>query len=84
MPSPALLLPRWPIQLGVLGLGEKQVAVDFAALQFVVADDNTERYVLNSNVDELTKAPDFQGVEDEPSQASSGADSSTSSSSAAQ
>jgi hypothetical protein len=66
---------------GVLGLGEKQVAVDFAALEFVVADDNTERYVLNSNVDELTRAPDFLGVEDEPSEAS---DVSASSSSTAQ
>ena len=51
---------------GFLGLGEKQVAVDFTSLQFVVADDNTERYVLQTTKDELTNAPDFKTVDDNP------------------
>jgi sporulation protein YlmC with PRC-barrel domain len=51
---------------GFLGIGEKQVAVDFAALQFVIADDNTERYVLQTTKDELTNAPDFKTVDDNP------------------
>src|SRR5262249_2290364 len=51
---------------GFLGIGEKQVAVDFGALQFVVADDNTERYVLQTTKDELTNAPDFKTVDDNP------------------
>jgi hypothetical protein len=52
---------------GFLGIGEKQVAVDFSALQFVVAADNTERYVLQTTKDQLTQAPDFKTVEDNPS-----------------
>lgn len=51
---------------GFLGIGEKQVAVDFTALQFVVAADNTERYVVQTTKDELTNAPDFQTVDDNP------------------
>jgi hypothetical protein len=51
---------------GFLGLGEKQVAVDYAALQWVVAADNTERFVLETTVDELTAAPDFTTVDDDP------------------
>ncbi|HVY43879.1 MAG TPA: PRC-barrel domain-containing protein [Hyphomicrobiaceae bacterium] len=57
---------------GFLGIGEKQVAVDFTALQFVIADDNTERYVLQTTKDDLTNAPDFKTVDDNPA-ASSGA-----------
>jgi hypothetical protein len=49
---------------GFLGLGEKQVAVDFAALQYVVATDSTKRFVLETTVENLTAAPDFQVVED--------------------
>lgn len=55
---------------GFLGIGEKQVAVDFGALQFVIAADNTERYVLQTTKDQLTNAPDFKTVEDQPGQAS--------------
>jgi len=68
---------------GFLGLGEKNVAVDYTALQFVIADDNTERYVLQTTKEELTNAPDFKTVNDEPNQ-SSAAPAATSSSSAAQ
>ena len=51
---------------GFLGIGEKQVAVDYSALQWVIADDNTERFVLATTKDELTNAPDFTTVDDEP------------------
>jgi hypothetical protein len=64
---------------GFLGLGEKQVAVDFTALQFVVAADNTERYVLQTTKDELTSAPDFQTVDDNPANPSGASDATLSS-----
>jgi hypothetical protein len=64
---------------GFLGLGEKQVAVDYSALQFTVAADNTERYVLDTTVEQLTAAPDFQVVDDNPAEGSSMMDSSMSS-----
>lgn len=51
---------------GFLGLGEKQVAVAYSALQWVVAADNTERFILNTTVDQLTAAPDFVVTDDEP------------------
>lgn len=51
---------------GFLGIGEKQVAVDFSALQFQIAADNTERYVLQTTKDQLTQAPDFKTVDDNP------------------
>lgn len=51
---------------GFLGIAEKQVAVDFSALQFVVAADNTERFVLQTTKDQLTAAPDFKTVDDKP------------------
>jgi len=54
---------------GFLGLGEKQVAVDFTALQVVVADDGTKRFVLKTTKDELTNAPDFKTVDKAPSEA---------------
>lgn len=53
---------------GFLGIGEKQVAVSFTALQWVVATDNTERFVLETTVEELTAAPDFVVVEDTPAE----------------
>ena len=49
---------------GFLGIGEKQVAVSYAALTQEVAADNTLRYVLETTVEELTAAPDFVVVED--------------------
>ncbi len=51
---------------GFLGLGEKQVAVAYSALQWVVAADNTERFVIDATVDQLTNAPDFIVTEDAP------------------
>ena len=65
---------------GFLGIGEKNVAVDFSALQWVVAADNTERFVLETNVETLTSAPDFQVVDDNPADGSSTMDAATSSS----
>lgn len=65
---------------GFLGLGEKQVAVDFSALQLVVASDNTKRFVVKTTKDELTNAPDFKTVDTTPSQAASDMSMSSSSS----
>lgn len=51
---------------GFLGIGEKSVAVDFSALEFVLAHDNTERWVLPTTADALTAAPDFVWQDDVP------------------
>jgi sporulation protein YlmC with PRC-barrel domain len=51
---------------GFLGIGEKAVAVDFGMLEFTLAADNTERWVLPTTADALTAAPDFVWEEDEP------------------
>jgi hypothetical protein len=63
---------------GFLGLGEKQVAVDYTSLQWTVAADNTERFVLATTKDALTSAPDFKTVDDQPNDAASGTDATTS------
>jgi len=44
---------------GFLGIGEKNVAVDFSELQWTNAEDNSERYVLATTKDALEAAPDF-------------------------
>lgn len=54
---------------GFLGIGEKQVAVDFDALEFTVAADNTERWVLATTAEALEGAPEFVWAEDEPADA---------------
>lgn len=51
---------------GFLGIGEKAVAVDFNSLEFTLAADNTERWVLPTTAEALTAAPDFVWAEDEP------------------
>lgn len=51
---------------GFLGIGEKAVAVDFGALEFTLAADNTERWVVPTTAEALTAAPDFVWAEDEP------------------
>ena len=56
---------------GFLGIGEKQVAIDYTSLQFTVAADNTERFVLQTTKDDLTNAPDFKTVDDKPGDTSS-------------
>lgn len=51
---------------GFLGIGEKAVAIDFDSLEFTLAADNSERWVLPTTADALTAAPDFVWKEDEP------------------
>ncbi|MGV8831285.1 MAG: PRC-barrel domain-containing protein [Devosia sp.] len=51
---------------GFLGIGEKSVAVDFSNLEFTVAADNTERWVLPTTADALNNAPDFVWKDDKP------------------
>jgi sporulation protein YlmC with PRC-barrel domain len=51
---------------GFLGVGEKNVAIDFGQLQWVPAEDNTERFVLETTKEALTAAPAFEFIEDEP------------------
>jgi len=51
---------------GFLGIGEKSVAVDFSELEFTLAADNTERWVVPTTADALNAAPDFVWMEDEP------------------
>lgn len=51
---------------GFLGIGEKAVAVDFHSLEFTLAHDNTERWVVPTTAEALTNAPDFVWAEDEP------------------
>lgn len=51
---------------GFLGIGEKNVAVDFGSLDFTIAADNTERWVLPTTADALNAAPDFVWNDDEP------------------
>lgn len=53
---------------GFLGIGEKSVAVPFDTLQFVIAADNTERWVVETTADALNAAPDFVWEEDEPAE----------------
>ncbi|MHA6731850.1 PRC-barrel domain-containing protein [Devosia sp. A369] len=54
---------------GFLGLGEKSVAVDFRSLEFTIAADNTERWVVPTTAEALNAAPDFVWLEDEPAPA---------------
>ena len=51
---------------GFLGVGEKNVAVNYTDLQWVVAEDNTERLVLETTKEALNAAPAVELVEDEP------------------
>jgi hypothetical protein len=51
---------------GFLGAGEKNVAVDFGQLQMVTAEDNTERWVLETTQEALNAAPAFEFVDDQP------------------
>lgn len=49
---------------GFLGIGEKDVAVSMDSLQWVTAEDNTERYVLEATREALEGAPDFEWNDD--------------------
>lgn len=49
---------------GFLGIGEKNVAVNYSELQWVTAEDNTERFVLPTTKEALQSAPDFKTTDD--------------------
>jgi len=51
---------------GFLGIGEKNVAVNYSELKWVVAEDNTERFVLPTTKDALQAAPDFKAEDQTP------------------
>jgi sporulation protein YlmC with PRC-barrel domain len=44
---------------GFLGVGEKNVAIDFDQLQYLERTDGTRRWVLSTTADELRQAPAF-------------------------
>jgi len=58
---------------GFLGIGEKNVAVDFSALKMVTAQDNTERWVLETTKEALNAAPAFEFVDDHPGETNTAA-----------
>jgi len=58
---------------GFLGIGEKNVAVNYSELQWVVAEDNTERFVLPTSKEALEAAPDFRAEDQTPPPADNGA-----------
>ncbi len=45
---------------GFLGIGEKNVAVNYSELEWATADDNSERFVLATTREALEAAPDFR------------------------
>jgi sporulation protein YlmC with PRC-barrel domain len=45
---------------GFLGIGEKNVAVNYAELEWVTAEDGTERFVLPTTKEALESAPTFE------------------------
>ena len=54
---------------GFLGMGEKNVAVNYSELQWVTAEDDTERFVLPTTKENLEAAPDFETTDQEPAPA---------------
>lgn len=52
---------------GFLGIGEKDVAVDFAELTWAERDDGTRRWVLETTQEELAEAPAFIWTDSEES-----------------
>jgi sporulation protein YlmC with PRC-barrel domain len=51
---------------GFLGMAEKNVAVSMDELKWVTAEDNTERFVLETTKEALAAAPDFTWTDDKP------------------
>lgn len=51
---------------GFLGVGEKNVAVDYSELQWTTAEDNTERAVLETTKEALETAAAVEMIDDEP------------------
>ena len=50
---------------GFLGVGEKDVAIDFAQLQSIAREDGTQRWILPTTAEALTTAPAFIWSESE-------------------
>ena len=50
---------------GFLGIGEKNVAVNYAELEWVTAEDNTERFVLATTREALEAAPGFRTADEQ-------------------
>ena len=50
---------------GFLGIGEKNVAVNYAELEWVTAEDGSERFVLNTTKEALETAPDFETIDED-------------------
>jgi sporulation protein YlmC with PRC-barrel domain len=59
---------------GFLGVGEKNVAVDYKELQQTKAPDGTFRYVLATTADALTAAPEFVYEDETAAQRTSNVD----------
>lgn len=51
---------------GFLGIGEKNVAVNYSELQWTTADDGSERFVLATTKEALESAPDFKAEDQTP------------------
>jgi len=51
---------------GFLGIGEKKVAVDYERLEWTIAEDDTERLVLEVTREQLETAQAVELVEDDP------------------
>lgn len=49
---------------GFLGLGQKNVAVNYAELHRVLGDNNSERFVLPTTKEALEQAPEFKTTDD--------------------
>lgn len=49
---------------GFLGIGEKNVAVNYAELEWVTAEDGSERFVLATSKEALETAPAFETTDD--------------------
>lgn len=49
---------------GFLGIGEKNVAVNYAELEWVTAEDGSERFVLPTTKEALETAPNFETTDD--------------------
>jgi sporulation protein YlmC with PRC-barrel domain len=48
---------------GFLGIGEKNVAVNYAELEWATAEDGSERFVLNTTKQALETAPSFEAID---------------------
>jgi len=49
---------------GFLGIGQKNVAVLYSELEWVTAEDGTERFVLPTSKEALEAAPDFEAIDE--------------------